>query len=372
MASYDAVVIGAGPAGSAAAGRLAFGGRRVLVLEKERFPRRKVCGDYLSPAAVRELADMGVLEDIAGRAEHIAGGTVCAPQGADVAFRLASPGLGLSRAVLDERLARWARNRGAEMRFGARVREVAPVGTGFRVRLSEGERDSEIEARAVIGAWGRWDALDGKRVGDERHRRFLAWSREYEASADLAGQVRLYLFRGGYCGLSRIEGGRVHLAGLVDASLREKLGPGWDGVVAHARAENPMLDRALDRLTAAADYRGAGPVYLAAKPPVREGMLMIGDAAGVLDPFSGQGVACALASGLLAARVLEKRFRHSLASSRVPRFYAEVWRRRFGARFGWSAAFRLLVHRPRWAGGRLLRSALRRLDVDAEARASEA
>ncbi len=184
----------------------------------------------------------------------------------------------------------------------------------------------------------------------------------------------LYLFPGGYCGLSRVEGGGVHFAGMVDDSTRRRLAPGWDAVVAHARESNRALDRVLDRLTPSTDFKGAGPVYLAAKPPTEGGALMVGDAAGVVDPFSGQGLACALASGILAATTLERGFSGALAWDDVPRAYAAAWKDRFRQRFGWSAAFRHLVSRPgiaraaaRWAGGRLVRSAIRRLETGGEA-----
>jgi flavin-dependent dehydrogenase len=370
MSAFDVVVIGAGPAGSAAAGRLARRGRRVLVLEKERFPRRKVCGEFLSAEAVEQLGALGLREEIDSQAETIREGVLSVPGGADIAFRLPAAARGISRERLDARLAERARELGAEIRFGARVRGVEASRSGFRVRFSEGPRGEEVEARAVVAAWGRWDAMDRewKREGSGRGRRFLAWSRGYEPSDGLAGNVLLYVFPGGYCGLSRIEGGGVHLAGIIEDARRKRLPPGWDAVVAHARASNPALDRALDGLTPSSDFRGAGPVYLAAKPPVEGSVLMVGDAAGVLDPFSGQGIACALSSGILAAQTLEAAFAGRVPIDRAARLYAAAWKHRFRSRFGWSAVFRGLVHRTRiaetaarWAGGRIVRSAIRRL-----------
>ena len=364
---YDVVVIGAGPAGSAAAGLLAGGGRRVLVLDKDRFPRRKVCGEFLSAQAAAQLGELGLRAEIERDAERIHRGALFLPGGEEIAFRLPGEALGVSRAGLDERLARWAEERGAEVRFGARARGVVDR---FRVRVAQGPREEEIETRCVVGAWGRWDALDRERRGggEGRGRRFLAWSRGYGPSESFAGRVALYLFPGGYCGLSRVEGGRVHLAGIVDDATHRAMPHGWEAVLAHARASNVALDRALDGLVPASDFRGAGPVYLAAKPPVERGVLMVGDSAGVLDPFSGQGIACALSSGILAARTLEAALAGAVPLSRAARAYADAWKRRFRSRFGWSAVFRALVLRARfaesaarWAGPRLVRSALQRL-----------
>ena len=378
MPPFDVVVVGAGPAGSAAAGLLAGRGRRVLILEKDRFPRRKVCGDFLSASAAEALDVLGLRGEIAAEAEPIRQGTLAVAGGPEIPFRLPEAALSLSRERLDARLASWAQTQGAQSRFGALVRGLEPSPDGFRVRFSEGPRESRIEARRVVAAWGRWDAMDRERTRGRqaRGRRFLGWCREFAPDEDgaLAGRVGLYLFPGGYCGLSRVEGGGVHFAGMVDDSTRRRLAPGWDAVVAHARESNRALDRALDRLTPSTDFKGAGPVYLAAKPPTEGEALMVGDAAGVVDPFSGQGLACALASGILAATTLERGFSGALAWDDVPRAYAAAWKDRFRQRFGWSAAFRHLVSRPgiaraaaRWAGGRLVRSAIRRLETGGEA-----
>jgi menaquinone-9 beta-reductase len=352
-ARFDAIVVGAGPAGAAAAAMLAARGRRVLALEKERFPRRKVCGAFLSASAVEKLDRLGVRQDVEARAERIREGAVYPPDGREVAVRLPSPGLGISRAAFDDLLARRAGELGAEIRFGARVQELTPtaLAPGFRVRFSEGPREEEAEARGVVGAWGRWDALDRalKRGFAVRRGRFLAWSRGYAPSQGLAGRVRVYLFPGGYCGLSRIEDGAVNLAGVVSESLLGRLPSGWEAVLEHARRSNPALDRDLEALTPDSDFLGAGPVYFTSKPPADGGILMAGDAAGVLDPFSGEGQACALASGLLAARVLEQGLSGEIPLERAPAAYASAWRARFRRRFGWSAAFRRLMLHPRMA-----------------------
>lgn len=371
-ARFDAIVVGAGPAGAAAAAMLAARGRRVLTLEKERFPRRKVCGAFLSASAVESLDRLGVRGDVEARAEPIRDGAVYPLDGREVAFRLASPGLGISRSAFDDLLARRAGELGAEIRFGARVRELtrATPATGFRVRFSEGSREEEAEARSIVGAWGRWDALDRalNRGFDVRRGRFLAWSRTYAPSRGLAGRVRVYLFPGGYCGLSRVEDGAVNLAGVVAEGLLGRLPPGWEAVLEHARRSNPALDRDLAALTPDSDFLGAGPVYFTTKPPADGGILMAGDAAGVLDPFSGEGQSCALASGLLAAGILEQGLSGEIPLDRAAAAYASAWRALFRRRFGWSAAFRRLMLHPRMAaaaaplfGQRLAQLALARL-----------
>jgi flavin-dependent dehydrogenase len=365
---FDAVVVGAGPAGSAAATVLAGAGRRVALFEKDRFPRSKVCGEFLSADALPLLERLGAREALEGLGpERIERGSILPARGRPVAFRLPATALGISRLKFDDLLARRAAQSGARVHFGTRILAIErEPSTGFRVRLTRGQAESEIRARAVIGAWGRWDSLDRRleRGFLTRSRRFFGWSRDFLGDArSLAGQVRLYLFPGGYCGLSRIEGGAVNLAGVVSEKAFRRAGSGWEEVCRHARRTNPSLDADLSDLDPGPiGFLVTGPVFFTAKPPVEEGILMAGDAAGVIDPFSGQGQAAALASGILAGETVERFLSGELPPGALGQVYEKLWKSRFGRRFAWSALLRRLMLRPtlgrlagRLAGERLVR-----------------
>lgn len=351
---HDAVVIGAGPSGAAAAAALAAAGRDVLVLEKDRFPRRKVCGEFLSGSARGSLEALEALDAVAAEAAPIGRGSVHLPGGRAVAFALPAPAWGLSRARLDHLLACRAAARGAEVLFGARVVAVEETRRGrVRVRFARaGSGEKTVLARTAVGAWGRWNALD--RALDRRFakssRRFFGWSADYDGRGEaLRGEARLYLFPGGYCGLSPIEGGAVHLAGVIAEAALRKLPSGWDHVVAHARRGNRALDRDMGSLSprpGGGTFLGTGPVFFTRKPAAEGRLLMVGDAAGVLDPFLGEGLSIALASGLLAAETLERVLRGAIAPEAAPRMYARAWRDRFAARTRRGAAFRALMLHP--------------------------
>ncbi|HEY1435140.1 MAG TPA: NAD(P)/FAD-dependent oxidoreductase, partial [Thermoanaerobaculia bacterium] len=325
----DAVIIGAGPAGSAAATVLASRGFRTTVLEAKTFPRRKVCGAFLSAQAGAVLRELGAAEDVerAGPAQ-IDGGSLHLPSGLSVAFDLPARGLGISRFALDQLLAERSARAGAILKFGARVAGVERESTGFLVRLSNGE---SLTARVVIGAWGRWDALDRALERPLPGRsRYLGWSSEYQGDGThLKGSVRLYVYDGGYCGLSLVEGGRVNLAGVIAAEARHRLGAGWEAVVALARRSNRRLDADLEGLTPV-DFLGTGHVFFAARGPTDRGILLVGDAAGALDPFSGQGQAMALRSGALAAETAARHLAKRTADENLPRDYTAAWRAQFG------------------------------------------
>lgn len=377
MTAWDAVVVGAGPAGSATAAVLSSRGARVLVVEKDRFPRSKVCGEFLAAEALASIDRIGARGELeAVRPERIEQGSLHLSNGASVPFRLPAPALGISRRVLDALLAERASALGARVRFDTRVRAIeGSLGEGFRVRLQAGAGGAAEEevtnARVVVGAWGRWDALD--RSLDRsflRRPRYFGWNRGFEGGeALLAGRVRLYLYPGGYCGLSRVEGGEVNLAGVVSEAVHRRLNGGWDAVLLHARESNPALDSDLGSLSPGPrGFLGTVPVIFTAKPPVENGVLMVGDAAGVLDPFSGQGQAAALASGILAAGTVSEFLEGRLSPAGLLEEYGRAWRARFSRGFAWSAVLRSLIldtrlgsAAARLAGEPIVRFGMRRL-----------
>jgi flavin-dependent dehydrogenase len=295
--------------------------------------------------------------------------------GKAVSFELPAPAIGISRYRLDDLLAARASKAGADVRFSARVVSAEPAsGSGFRVRFAHRQREGDVAARALIGAWGRWDSLD--RVLERgflgRASRFFGWSRDYTGDTGfLAGRVHLYLFAGGYCGLSRIEGGAANLAGVVSEDAWKLAGGGWAGVVDGARRGNRALDADLARMEQGpVGFLATGPVFFTRKPPAENGLLMAGDAAGVIDPFSGEGQAAALASGILAAEFCAGLLSGEQSREECARAYAAEWRRRFARRFAWSAAFRRLVLN-RWIGaiaGKLAGERLMRFAISATRR----
>ncbi len=369
----EIVVIGGGPSGSAAASVLARSGRDVLVLEKDRFPRRKVCGEFLAGRARGSLARLDALTAVAAEAEPIDRASLHLPRGRSVSFALPSAAFGISRARLDEVLAAAATSAGAEVAFGMRVIGLEETRSGsVRVGVAgAGGREETIPARAVVGAWGRWNALD--RTLDRRFLRnggrFFGWSGDYDAPGDLLrGEARLYLFPGGYAGLSRVEGGAVHLAGVIAERAQRRLPAGWTAVVAHARGSNPALDRDMALLRPRAGdggFLGTGPVFFTRKPSSEGRLLMAGDAAGVIDPYLGEGLAVALESGILAGEILASAFAGKFAMGEATARYSRAWNARFSDRVRRGAAGRALMLHPgaarvaaALAGERLVRLAM--------------
>src|SRR6185295_3247024 len=135
--------------------------------------------------------------------------------------------------------------------------------------------------------------------------------------------------------------------GVVSETAWKRAGGGWSGVLVAARRSNAALDAALSGLAdGPVGFLGTGPVFFTAKPPVENGILMAGDAAGVLDPFSGEGQSAALASGILAGDTITRGLSDGRATDEIASAYARAWKHSFQHRFQWSRLLRLLMLNP--------------------------
>ena len=292
-------MIGGGPAGAAAASVLASSGREVLLLERNRAPAQKVCGDFLSAGAARQLAALGVYPDALG-AERI--GFFRLVHGDRVACTaLPFPAFGLSRSVLAEALLRGAEAHGVRVERGRAARAI-------RTAEVEAEGLGALQADALFLATGKhevrgtWRAAPpGDLIGFKMH-----WTLAPAELAELRSHVEVVLFRGGYAGLQPIEDRRATLCLLVSRSRFAHEGRTWEGLLGAWMEESPHLAR---RLPGAKPCLGR-PLAIAGVPfgflhRTKAGdppqLFRLGDQAGVIASLAGDGVAMALHTGRLAA-----------------------------------------------------------------------
>ncbi|HKC25629.1 MAG TPA: FAD-dependent monooxygenase, partial [Thermoanaerobaculia bacterium] len=351
----DVAVVGGSLAGSAAAGALARDGVDVVVIEKARFPRAKICGEFLSYEALPALERLGALAAVRGAgAETISRFTVVRPDGRAVEAPLASPVLSISRERLDTIVARAAEGVGARFLFGSPVLALeGGLGKGFRL---EGP-DLAVEARVVIGAWGRYAPLDGKlgRPFFGRPATLFGFKKHLSGeSARLAGRAVLHVFPGGYLGLSRVEGGAVNLAALASPALAKEAHHDFDLLLGGLRERSPALARDLDGLVPEpGPVLLSEPVHLGAHGAIAHDVLLAGDAAGVLDPYTGAGMATALLTGEAAGEPVAAFLQGRLSAAALREAHARRHREIAGARFFWSRVFR-----PIFGGGAATRLVL--------------
>jgi len=294
----EALVIGGGPAGAAAAILLARAGRAVTLLEREAGPHDKVCGEFISHEAAAYLNRLGIDLDALGAAPIRC--ARLADRRGQVEIALPFPAFSLSRRRLDEALLGLARDAGVDLRRGARARRLAPEGAGWSV--DRGEAGSVHAAAAFIAVgkhdlkgWKRPEGLQGDLVGFKMHLRLAP-----DQAAALDGHVELMLFPGGYAGLEPIEDGLANLALLARRSALPQ-GDIWPSLLALMRAACPLLDQRLR----GAEALWPKPLAIAAIPyghvqKAAAGVWRLGDQAAVIPSFAGDGLAIALHSAHLA------------------------------------------------------------------------
>lgn len=346
--SYDALVIGGGLAGCSTALQLIRNGHEVLLAEQSTYPRHKLCGEFLSPEAQSSFRRLGVLEAVhdAGAAT-ISQTRLTAPSGTATEHALPNTALGLSRYALDRFLFQQACTAGADGRPGTRVTDVdGSLDEGFAVTVG-GET---VEARLVLGAYGRRGLLDRtlERPFLEQKSPYVAFKAHYAgpSAADLRDTIELHSAPGGYCGLSPVEEDRVNVCWIGHTDALKDAGGTPAGMLDETLRQNPVLDDRLRGLTRASDqFEAVSQVPLMPKSRFAGDMCMIGDAAGMIAPLCGEGMAMALQTADLVSPLASDFLDGRRTASSFRTAYENAWTNAFGRRMRlgrWihAAAFR--------------------------------
>lgn len=370
-AVFDAVVIGAGPAGSATAAHLARAGRAVLLCDAARFPRHKICGEFVPPSALRQFSDLGVLPAIeALRPRRLEGMAVVAPGGTEVLGRYdpgAARGLSLRRCDLDEALMRHAGRLGARLLTGWRAAGFERGRDGvFDVTLVPGDRESgpaTVRARAIVGADGR-NSVVARRLGlrraEPRHRKWAIMGHYLDVETP-ADHGEMIVTEYGYCGINPLPGGLANVCIVVDPRTMSRPIPGGARLrrfFQERLAGHPLTRRRLARAVPAGALMATGPIACRAARGVADGAILVGDAAGFYDPFTGEGISMALRGAGMAAEVLLKALARGDLGARALEPYEAGRRAAFTRRLRLDRHLQGILARPRladWVARRLRR-----------------
>lgn len=358
MNNYDVIVIGAGPAGSSVSTLLAGSGWRVLLLEKSRFPREKLCGEFISPECLAFFKRLGVRDRmLAARPQMISKMVLFAPDGRGIEMPVdwlangEAQALGLSRARMDAILLDRAREVGVEVREGFHVSPRLERRGEWSV--IEGRADDQtvehFVGRLVIDASGR-NHLFAATAPRASHSRLFACKVHLCGIEGLGETGELFFFRDGYGGLSDIEGDRSNLCFITtEETLRAAKGD-RQALLEATLLTNPAARARLRQAVVDGEWLGTGPISYGRQPSV-PGVLSIGDAGAFIDPFTGSGILLALTSADLAAQVINQAFaageyHHAI----IERRYRVLHRAMFGWRFQACALLRRLAFNPRTHG----------------------
>lgn len=302
---YDAIVVGASVAGSTAALELALRGRRVLLLDRERFPRDKPCGEGLMPVGVAALLERGILPSLlkAGARPFHALRFRHGDRVIEGEFPEAARGLCLRRRVLDETLLRWVESvPGVTVREGFRV--VRPLLEGGAVVGVEGEKGTAFRAPVTLGCDGSRSLFhEGCGIVRKMHPR-QRWGVTGRVRAKLEPVVEIVFFDGGQAFLSPTGTEECSVALLLEketiAGFAGRADEAYAGVLRSlGRLEDP---RPLEPV------RVTGPLGYSVEPIWRPGLLLVGDSAGFFDPITGEGMSAAMLSARAAAEAVGEAF----------------------------------------------------------------
>jgi len=329
-AQYDLIIVGAGPAGSSCAIIAARARAKILLLEKDRFPRQKVCGEFVSPESLGLLH--GFLEDGRFRSCPRIVSSRIFLDNKTLTLPVTPAAQSIPRFDLDAALFASAQTAGVTACEGVAVKEVQHDEV-FRVRTSEGT----YTARAVVNATGRWSKLtqfDG--AGKDKWLGLKAHFSEQSPPQS----VDLYFFQGGYCGVTPVGPNSINACAMVRADAAHTMEDVFTKeprLFQRSRAWQPLFSTVT-----------TSPLYFLQPETESNGMLLAGDAAGFIDPFAGDGISLALQSGTLAAQSIVPFLRGECSLEEAHQHYQAAYRNRFTPAFRNAARLRKALAAPKW------------------------
>ena len=353
--TYDALIVGGGPSGSAAASLLARAGWRVTLIEKATFPRRKVCGEFISSASLPLLRDLGVADRFLERA-----GPPIRRLGAfakDATMTAAMPrmpagdwGHALGREHLDLLLLEAAARAGAEIVQPAKVTGLRRDGNGFVAAVAAEQKTWNIATHFAIAANGSWEPAPYLKAATPPHRPsdLLAFKAHFRNASLPPDLMPLLAFPGGYGGMVHSDDGRVTLSCCIRRDRLQQYrqqhptlnagGAVLHTIMASCRGVRDVLENASINDA----WLAAGPIRPGQRPRCENGIFRIGNAAGEAHPVVAEGISMALQSAWLLCRELTA----GSAPDRAACRYDAAWRAAFAPRIHAAAAFAQLAMRP--------------------------
>jgi flavin-dependent dehydrogenase len=299
MDTTNVIIIGGGLAGLTAAIHLSKAGIQTTVIEKNEFPKHKVCGEYISNEVLPYFSFLGI--DVSSlHPVNITRASISTVSGKQIQSKLPLGGFGASRYALDYLLYEKALDNGCEIIHDV-VNDVVFSNDFFTVTTSE---NSILKSAIVLGAFGKRSNIDQRLIRSfiSKKSPWLAVKAHY--SGDFPNDlVELHNFHGGYCGVSKVENGSINICYLADYGSFKKH-KNIDAYQKHVLCKNPHLKAIFENAKMLFDKPiTISQVSFEKKKPVENHMLMIGDTAGLIHPLCGNGMAMAIHSAKIAVEL---------------------------------------------------------------------
>ena len=342
MKVYDVIIIGGGLAGLTSAIDLSSSGLEVMVIEKEDYPKHKVCGEYVSNEILPYFSRLGV--DISKtNPDPIHKLLLSNRNGNAVDVELPLGGFGISRYTLDEFLYKKAKSNGVEFKIQT-VTEVSFKNQKFHIKTSQEEFCSEL----AIGSFGKRSGLDKKLNRSFIHNKtpWIGIKAHYANGNYPNGEVQLHNFEGGYCGLSKTETGAVNFCYLAHYNSFKKEGS-VEKFNQNVLTQNPKLKSFLKNSELLFDrHLAISQVSFQDKTAVENHMLMAGDSAGLIHPLCGNGMAMAIHSAKMLSEEIKDYTTHK-NRNQLEENYTQIWKKTFRKRLIFGSVFQTILLQPK-------------------------
>lgn len=323
----DILIAGGGLAGLASGIHLAKKGLPVTIIEKEAYPRHKVCGEYISNEVLPYLnwlgADISILHPA-----NITRFEFSSISGKKISAPLPLGGKGISRYALDNHLYNIALEQGCDV-VQDTVTDITFASDVFTITTS----NTSYTAKVVIGAYGKRSGIDQIMGREFIHKKspWLAVKAHYQGKFD-ENTVALHNFPGGYCGISKTETGAINVCYLADyATFKQHRN--IDDYQKEVLSKNKLLKTIFENSSMIFERPLAiSQIYFDTKSPVENHILMTGDTAGLIHPLCGNGMAMAVHSAKIASELIIDYLGGNISRNELEIRYSKTWRRQFGER----------------------------------------
>lgn len=348
--SKKILIVGGGVAGLTAAIHLSKIGMKVTLIEKNGYPKHKVCGEYISNEVSSYLNWLGINYEVL-EPTHLNRFQFCFIDGKTLESELPLGGFGVSRYLLDDFLYKKAVENGCKM-IQDTVENITFLENEFTVTTTQ---NAVFKSGILIAAYGKRSNID-----QELKRDFIVKKAPWLAvKAHYSGVfpdnlVGLYHFRGGYCGVSKVEDDKINICYLADYKTFKQY-KNIEEYQQNVMSKNPNLKSILDNCNPLFDNPlTISQISFDKKNAIENHMLMIGDTAGLIHPLCGNGMAMAIHSAKTVSELLEQYYKHEIKSRQELELkYKREWNRNFGKRLKTGRILAAIFQRQKLANNLL-------------------
>lgn len=334
MQKFDCIIIGGGLGGLTLSIQLAKKGYKIALLEKETYPFHKVCGEYIAMESWNYLMSCGIqLPDLnLPRLEKL---KVSAPNGNFIEHPLNPGGFGISRHKLDHLLAIEARKQGVNLIGNCKVNDVTEINENHYLVHSNFET---IESKIVIGSYGKRSNLDVKLNRDFIQNKAKGLNNyigiKYHVKANLSNDViELHNFKNGYCGISKIEEEKYCMCYLTTAQNLKDHNGNIKEMEESILYKNPFLKKYFTSFESLYEEPLAiSQINFSNKTQHENGIIMLGDAAGLITPLCGNGMSMAMKAAKILSELLPQYFENDTNKKQLIAKYVFQWKQNFSTR----------------------------------------